>query len=105
MTRRLFDKAWRDQAGAGAGRGKLAGIFRIVEKAQVGCAGGIERRDIADWTLGGVAGAKLGARQRGDGAGGKFAIRYDKIPHVAGVVLGRDQNFVPPPNEKNWVRS
>ena len=44
-------------------------------------------------------------RDRSDRAGGEFAISYDKNPHVAGVVLGRDQNFVPPPNEKNWVRS
>ncbi|MBO0717397.1 MAG: hypothetical protein J2P55_08710, partial [Rhizobiales bacterium] len=60
---------------------------------------------VADWTLSRIAGAKFGARQGGDGAGGELAIRYDKIPHVAAVVLGRDQNFVPPPKEKNWVRS
>jgi hypothetical protein len=105
MTRRLFDKARCDQAGAGPSRRQRGRIFRIVEETEVGCASGIERRDIADRTIGGVAGAKFSARQRSDRAGGEFAIGYYKIPHVAGVVLGRDQNFVPPPNEKNWVRS
>src|SRR5215469_6896102 len=93
MTRRSFDKARRDQASAGAGRRQCGGIFRIIEKAEVGRAGGIERRNIADRTVGGVAGAKLGARQGSDGARGELAIRYDKIPHVAGVVLGPPSEF------------
>jgi hypothetical protein len=87
MARRLFDKARRDQAGAGAGGGKLARVFWIIEKAEIGGTGAVERRDIADRPLGGVAGAKLGTRQGGNRPGGELAIRYDKIPHVAGVVL------------------
>src|SRR5689334_11179909 len=105
MTRRLVDKARRDQAGAGARRRQGAGKFRIVEKTQVGYAGSIERRDVADRTIGRVASAKLGPGQSRNRTGGKLAIRYDKIPHAAGVALGRDQNLVPPPKEKNWVRS
>src|SRR5205085_561293 len=95
MTRRLFDKPRRDQAGSGVGRRQGTGIFRIVEKTQVGCAGGIERRDVADRTIGRVAGAKLGPGQSRNRAGGELAIGYDKIPHVAGVALRRDQNTAP----------
>src|SRR5262249_29045952 len=93
LLRRPFDKTRRDQTHTSAGRRQGGRIFWIVEEAQIGSAGGIERRDVTDRTLGGIAGAKLGARQGGDRAGGEVAIRYDKIPHVAGVAFGPRSEF------------
>jgi hypothetical protein len=105
----VANKARCDQAGAGAGGRQLAGIFRIFQKANVGGAGGIERRNVTDQAVGRIARAELGAGQGSDRAGREFALRYDKILHDPACrrrrLKERDQNFVPPPKAKNWVRS
>ena len=55
-----------DQAGAGLGRGKLVGVFDIVEKRQMHRAGFVERREAPDDLAapGGIDQYRL--RQRGD---------------------------------------
>jgi len=81
--RQRSGKARPDQTGAGARYRGITEIFGVVEKGQVGRPGGIERRDVPDAAIGGNAFAQLGARQRGDVAGGQLASGSDRVGHPA----------------------
>ena len=81
--RRLGGKPRRDQACAGPCLRKLASIFRVIHKADVGRSGRVERCDVTNAPIGRIALTQFGARQRRDLAGREFAVRYDKVPHVA----------------------
>ena len=81
-TRRRCRKARRDQAGAGAGVSERIEIFRVVEKADVGRPGAIERRDIADAAVGRIAVTQLGVRQRRNLGDRQLAIGFDKSRHA-----------------------
>ena len=62
--RRLGFKARADEAGARARDRQRVEKFGLVEKADVGCDRGVERRDIADAPVERIARSRLGARQR-----------------------------------------
>ena len=105
-ARRRGGETGRDQTGAGTRARQIAEVFRAVEKTEVGRGGGIERRNVADAPLGRIAFAQFGARQRNDLADRQLTVRFDKIGHSRPARgLRRDQNCVPPPKAKNWVRS
>ena len=64
--RRLRFKARADEASSRARDRQRVEKFGLVEKADVGCDRGIERRDIADAPVERIARSRLGARQLSD---------------------------------------
>ena len=105
--RRRRRETRRQQARAGARRIEGITIFGIVEKRDIGGSGRVERREISDAPVERRSGPRLRARERDDFGNRQLALDRKKVRHRPGLdsERGRDQNFVPPPNWKNCVRS